>query len=75
MGSSVYVDGFALWVLLILAGALITGVIFFGCAYIAEARENDRLKHENRQLCIMLKRVADKRYKLNFTVPEVDENV
>ena len=48
--SSVYVDGFALWVLLFLAGALITGVIFFGCAYIAEARENDRLKHENRQL-------------------------
>lgn len=44
MNSSIYIDGAALWVLLILAAALFAGFIFFGYCYIAEARENDRLK-------------------------------
>lgn len=44
MNSSLYIDGAALWVLLILAAALFAGFIFFGCSYISEARENDRLK-------------------------------
>ena len=44
MNSSIYIDGAALWVLLLLAAALFAGFIFFGCSYIAEARENDRLK-------------------------------
>ena len=60
MNSSIYIDGAALWVLLLLAAALFAGFIFFGCSYIAEARSNDRLKRENRKLKRNLDEVSDR---------------
>lgn len=60
MNSSIYIDGAALWVLLLLATALFAGFIFFGCSYIAEARSNDRLKRENRKLKRNLDDVSDR---------------
>ena len=60
MNSSLYIDGAALWVLLILAAALFAGFIFFGCSYISEAQSNDRLKRENRLLREKVTETADK---------------
>lgn len=60
MNSSIYIDGAALWVLLLLAAALFAGFIFFGCSYISEARSNDRLKRENRLLREKVTETADK---------------
>lgn len=60
MNSSLYIDGAALWVLLILAAALFAGFIFFGCCYISEARSNDRLKRENRKLREEVTETVDK---------------
>lgn len=60
MNSSIYIDGAALWVLLLLAAGLFAGFIFFGCSYIAEARSNDRLKRENRKLKRNLDEVSDR---------------
>ena len=60
MKSSLYIDGAALWVLLLLAAALFAGFIFFGCSYIAEARSNDRLKRENRLLREEVTETVDK---------------
>ena len=66
MNSSIYIDGAALWVLLLLAAALFTGFIFFGCSYIAEARSNDRLKRENRKLKRLAEYTADASFKAGF---------
>ena len=60
MNSSIYIDGAALWVLLIMAAILFVGFIYFGNAYIAEARSNDRLKRENRKLKRNLDEVSDR---------------
>ena len=60
MNSSIYIDGAALWVLLIMAAILFIGFIYFGNAYIAEARSNDRLKRENRKLKRNLDEVSDR---------------
>ena len=50
MNSSIYIDGAALWVLLVMAVILFIGFIYFGNCYIAEARENDRLKRKVKQI-------------------------
>ena len=60
MNSSIYIDGAALWVLLIMAAILFAGFIYFGNAYIAEARSNDRLKRENRLLKEEVRETVDK---------------
>lgn len=60
MNSSIYIDGAALWVLLIMAAILFIGFIYFGNAYIAEARSNDRLKRENRMLREEVAETVDK---------------
>ena len=75
MNSSIYIDGAALWVLLLLAAALFAGFIFFGCSYIAEARSNDRLKRENRKLKRNLDEVSDRLRNVAFKKAlELEEN-
>ena len=66
MNSCIIIDGFALWAAVILAAILFVGFIYFGNAYIAEARENDRLKCENERLRQSIEEVTDISFKSGF---------
>ena len=66
MNSCIIIDGFALWAAVILAAILFVGFIYFGNAYIAEARENDRLKRENERLRQSIEEVTDNSFKSGF---------
>ena len=66
MNSCIIIDGFALWAAVILAAILFVGFIYFGNAYIAEARENDRLKRENERLKQSIEEVTDNSFKSGF---------
>lgn len=66
MNSSIYIDGAALWVLVIMAALVFTGLVILGCGYIAEAREIDRLKRENRRLKRLAGRLSDVSFKAGF---------
>ena len=66
MNSSIYIDGAALWVLLIMAAILFVGFIYFGNCYIAEARENDRLKRKVKQYVAELDERDSEREKAEY---------
>lgn len=66
MNSCIYIDGFALWAAVILAAILFVGFIYFGNAYIAEARENDRLRSRVKQYSAQLKEYEQAEYKDSF---------
>lgn len=66
MNTSLYIDGAALWVLLIMAAILFAGFIFFGYCYIAEARENDRLKARLKKYSAKLEERERAEYKDGF---------
>lgn len=66
MNSSLYINGAALWVLLIMAAILFVGFIYFGNAYIAEARENDRLKRKVKQYASELDERDSEREKAEY---------
>lgn len=66
MNSSLYIDGAALWVLLIMAAILFVGFIYFGNCYIAEARENDRLKRKVKQYVAELDERDSEREKAEY---------
>ena len=66
MNSSLYINGAALWVLLIMAAILFVGFIYFGNAYIAEARENDRLKRKVKQYVAELDERDSEREKAEY---------
>ena len=66
MNSSIYIDGAALWVLLIMAAILFVGFIYFGNCYIAEARENDRLRRKVKQYVAELDERDSEREKAEY---------
>lgn len=66
MNSCIIIDGFALWAVVILAAILFVGFIYFGNAYIAEARENDRLRSRVKQYSAQLKEYEQAEYKDSF---------
>lgn len=66
MGSCIYIDGFALWTVLFLAAVLLVGCIFFGNCYLAEARENDRLRHEVEQYAAELNELDRERDRAEY---------
>lgn len=73
MNSCIYIDGFALWVVIVLVAALLAGFIFFGNCYIAEARENDRLRSRVKQYSAQLKEYEQADYKDKFLKDIVSE--
>ena len=66
MNSSIYIDGAALWVLLLLAAALFAGFVCFANFWIAEARENDRLRREVKEYSAQLEEYKKAEYKHGF---------
>ena len=66
MNSCIIIDGFALWVVMILFVALLAGFICFGNLWLAEARENDRLRSRVKQYSAQLKEYEQAEYKDSF---------
>ena len=66
MNSCIYIDGFALWVAIVLVAALFAGFICFGNLYISEARENDRLKRKVKQYAAELDERDSEREKAEY---------
>ena len=66
MNSCIYIDGFALWAVVIMFAVLFAGFIFFGNCYIAKARENDRLKSRIKHYSAQLKEYEQAEYKDGF---------
>lgn len=66
MNSCIFIDGFALWVVLFLAAVLLAGCIFFGNWYLSEARENDRLRREVEQYAAELEELDREREKAEY---------
>ena len=46
MISSIYIDGYALWVVIAAVILAFAGAVVFGCGYTAAVRENGRLRRE-----------------------------
>ena len=66
MNSCIIIDGFALWVVVIMFAVLLAGFVCFGNFWLAEARENDRLKRENERLRQSIEEVTDNSFKSGF---------
>lgn len=66
MNSCIYIDGFALWVVVVMFAVLLAGFICFGNFWLAEARENDRLKRENERLRQSIEYKVDDSFKSGF---------
>lgn len=73
MNSCIYIDGLALWAVVVLAAILFVGFIYFGNAYIAEARENDRLRSRVKQYSAQLKEYEQAEYKDGFLTDIISE--
>ena len=66
MNSCIFIDGFALWVIVILVAIAFAGFICFGNFWLAEARENDRLRRENERLRQSIEEVTDNSFKSGY---------
>lgn len=66
MNSCIYIDGFALWVVVILVAISFAGFICFANFWIAEVKENDRLRREVEQYAAELEERDRAEYKDNF---------
>ena len=73
MNSFIIIEGLGLWIFLMMFLLLFFAFIFFGIAYIKEARKNDRLTSRNQYLRRRLKFTEQEYYKATFKLPEVDE--
>lgn len=75
MGSSIHIDGAALYVFCFLAVFIAFAAVFLCRAYINDMRETERLRSANRRLKEELSRAEDELYKVTFKTPEVEKDV
>ena len=66
MNSCIFIDGLALWVIVFLVAIAFAGFICFGNFWLAEVRENDRLRREVEQYAAELEERDRSEYKDNF---------
>ena len=66
MNSCIFIDGFALWVIVILVAIAFAGFICFGNFWLAEVKENDRLRRENERLRQSIEEATDNSFKSGF---------
>lgn len=66
MNSCIFIDGFALWVIVVLVAIAFAGFICFGNFWLAEVKENDRLRRENERLRQSIEEVTDNSFKSGF---------
>ena len=73
MNSCIIIDGFALWVVMILFAVLFAGFICFGNLWLSEARENDRLRSRVKRYSAQLKEYEQAEYKDGFLTDIISE--
>ena len=66
MISSIYIDGYALWVVIGLFVLAVAGVIFLGCAYSAELYRNESLNRRLGLFKIRLQNEISKAYERGY---------
>lgn len=66
MNSCIFIDGFVLWVIVFLVAIAFAGFICFGNFWLAEVKENDRLRRENERLRQSIEEVTDNSFKSGF---------
>ena len=66
MISSIYIDGYALWVVIGLFVLAVAGVIFLGCAYSAELYRNESLNRRLGLFKIRLRNEISKAYQRGY---------
>lgn len=66
MNSCIFIDGFALWVIVILVAVAFAGFVCFANFWLAEARENDRLRREVKEYSAQLEEYKKAEYKHGF---------
>ena len=66
MNSCIIIDGFALWAVVVMFAVLLAGFICFGNFWLAEARENDRLRSRVKQYSAQLEEYEKAEYKHGF---------
>ncbi len=78
MDSCIFIDGIALWVLLVLAVVIASCIIGLGCSYINSQREVfkkdteiKRLRAENKELRYRYNRLETVYYRDTYKLPEV----
>lgn len=73
MNTSLVISGYALYLFFCFVAILIIGFIFFGCAYVKEARDKEKADKRYRKLCQSYNRLLGMYQKDTFTVPDVEE--
>ena len=76
MNASLVINGWALYVFFGFMLVLIVGFIFYGMAYVYEARKNDKFSRELKRERKAYSKLKEKYYKETFKVPDMEkENV
>lgn len=66
MNSCIFIDGLALWAIVFLVAIAFAGFICFGNFWLAEVRENDRLRREIKEYSAQLEEYKKAEYKHGF---------
>lgn len=72
MNSSLVISGYALYIFMGVFFMLAVGCIFYGCAYIKEARKREKIQRKYSRLYDDLEMLKEKYRKATFKVPEID---
>ena len=71
MNSSLVISGYALYVFFGLFAILVLGFVFYGCAYVKEAREREKFERKYNNVCDKLIILKEKYRQATFKVPEI----
>ena len=66
MNSCIFIDSFTLWVIVVLAAIAFAGFVYFANFWLAEARENDRLRRKVKEYSAQVEEYKKAEYKHGF---------
>lgn len=72
MNASLVISGYALYVFFGLFAILVLGFVFYGCAYVKEARAREKLERKCNKLRKGCEKVMEEYRKMTFKVPSID---
>lgn len=71
MNTSLVISGYALYLFMGFFAILAIGFIFYGCAYIKEAREREKAEAKYRKLCHGYNRLIGEYQRITLRVPDI----